>query len=105
MAGFTVVYDACVFYPAPLRDLLLASAELASRRGTVGGIVRFLEIATRHTGFVVQDAGEFHLRVQLPAGADHLLEVARQIVSATKPAHVTAEVVVAPTDTEQGGSR
>ena len=26
MAGFTVVYDACVFYPAPLRDLLIRLA-------------------------------------------------------------------------------
>ena len=26
MASFTVVYDACVFYPAPLRDLLIRLA-------------------------------------------------------------------------------
>ncbi|MCP5142689.1 MAG: PIN domain-containing protein [Chromatiales bacterium] len=26
MSGFTVVYDACVFYPAPLRDLLIRLA-------------------------------------------------------------------------------
>ena len=27
MASFTVVYDACVFYPAPLRDLLIRLAQ------------------------------------------------------------------------------
>ena len=27
MAGFTVVYDACVFYPAPLRDLMVRLAQ------------------------------------------------------------------------------
>lgn len=32
MASFTVVYDACVLYPAPLRDLLLRIA--------VSGVVR-----------------------------------------------------------------
>lgn len=83
---------------APLRDLLLASAELASRRGTAGGMVRFLEIATGRTGFVVEDAGDFHLCVRLPAEADHLIDTVQRIVAATKPAHVTAEVFVAPTE-------
>ena len=27
MANFTVVYDACVFYPAPLRDLMVRLAQ------------------------------------------------------------------------------
>jgi hypothetical protein len=78
---------------APLRDLLGISAELASTRGTVGGIVRFLEVATRRTGFAVEDAGEFHLRVRLPAGADGLADTVTRILAATKPAHVTAEVL------------
>jgi len=78
---------------APLRDLLGISAELASTRGTVGGIVRFLEVATRRTGFTVEDAGEFHLRVHLPAGAEGLADTVSRILAATKPAHVTAEVL------------
>jgi hypothetical protein len=81
---------------APLRDLLCASAELSSRRGTVGGITRFLEIATRRTGFRVEDAGSFHLRVYLPTGGEDLAEVVTRIVWATKPAHVTAQVLPAP---------
>ena len=30
MANFTVVYDACVLYPAPLRDLLMRLARIAA---------------------------------------------------------------------------
>jgi hypothetical protein len=81
---------------APLRDLLGVSAELAATRGTVGGIVRFLEIATRHTGFTVEDAGNFHLRVHLPPGAEGLVDTVARILAATKPAHVTAEVLSPP---------
>lgn len=80
---------------APLRDLLAESADLAARRGTVGGIVRFLEVATGHTGFTVQDAGGFHLRVTVPGDAADLLETVARIVAATKPAHVTADVRLA----------
>ncbi|CAL8970092.1 hypothetical protein PROP_03322 [Propionicimonas sp. T2.31MG-18] len=80
---------------APLRDLLCASADLAARRGTVGGIVRFLEVATRRTGFAVEDAGGFHLRVRLPEGGEDLADTVARIVAATKPAHVTAEVLAA----------
>ena len=77
----------------PLRDLLGLSAELASTRGTVGGIIRFLEVATRRTGFTVEDAGEFHLRVHLPPGAEGLVATVARILAASKPAHVTAEVL------------
>jgi len=83
---------------APLRDLLGISAELASTRGTVGGIVRFLEVATRRTGFTVEDAGEFHLRVHLPSGAEGLADTVSRILAATKPAHVTAEVLAGAAD-------
>ena len=45
---FTVVYDACVFYPAPLRDLLIPpiSAEQFvnnMRRQGLPGVADFLE--------------------------------------------------------------
>ncbi len=78
---------------APLRDLLVASADLAARRGTAGGIVRFLELATRRDGFTVEDAGGFHLRVRLPPGAGHLAATVERIVAVIKPAHITSEVV------------
>ncbi|MBO1031406.1 hypothetical protein IPV09_08660 [Tessaracoccus sp. SD287] len=80
---------------APLRDLISASADLAATRGTAAGLVRFLELATRQTGYTVQDAGLFHVRVLVPAGAADQRETVARIVAAIKPAHVTAEVVVA----------
>lgn len=91
---------------APLRDLLQESADLASRRGTAPGMIRFLELATRRTGFRVEDAGGFHLRVHLPADAADLAEEVTRIAAAIKPAHVTAEVVLATPDattTDDGG--
>lgn len=89
---------------APLRDLLVESADLASRRGTAGGIVRFLELATRRTGFRVEDAGGFHLRVHLPAGAADLADTVERIVAVIKPAHITSEVIapVPPTPAAEG---
>ncbi len=78
---------------APLRDLLVASADLAARRGTAGGITSFLELATRRDGFVVEDAGGFHLRVHLPPGAGDIAEVVERIIAVIKPAHITSEVL------------
>ncbi len=76
-----------------LRDLLSASADLAAQRGTAAGMVRFLELATRRTGYTVEDSGAFHVCVRLPAGAEELADTVVRIVAAIKPAHVTAEVV------------
>ena len=87
---------------APLRDLLVASADLAASRGTAAGIVRFLELATRRTGYTVEDAGGFHLRVHLPPGAEPITDTVERIVAATKPAHITAEVV--PPASDSGGA-
>lgn len=81
---------------APLRDLITASADLAARRGTASGIVRFLELATRATGYTVEDAGGFHLRVLIPETAEAHRDTVTRIVSSIKPAHVTAEIVSAP---------
>ena len=45
----TAIYDACVLYPAPLRDLLmqLALAELFQARWTTKSVDEFLEILLR----------------------------------------------------------
>lgn len=79
----------------PLRDLVSARAELSAARGTAVGLVRFLELATRATGFAVEDAGRFHLRVHVPETAAGQRGTVERIVRAMKPAHVTAEVVIA----------
>lgn len=80
---------------APLRDLIAESADLAARRGTASGLVRFLELATRTSGFVVEDAGGFHVRVTVPAEAQAQRATVERIVASIKPAHVTAEIAVA----------
>lgn len=76
---------------APLRDLIAAAADLSARRGTAGGMVRFLELATRVTGYEVADAGDFRLRVTIPAEAEPQRDAIARIVAVIKPAHVTAE--------------
>lgn len=83
---------------APLRDLISASADLAARRGTVSGLIRFLELATRTTGFAVEEAGRFHVRILVPSAAEAQRDTVSRIVAAIKPAHVTAEVIPVPAD-------
>jgi phage tail-like protein len=76
-----------------LRDLVAASADLAARRGTPAGLVRFLEIATGVEGFRVEPVpGEFHVRVSVPAEAAEHLDLVRHVVRTLRPAHVTSEV-------------
>lgn len=81
---------------APLRDLVTAAADLSARRGTPGGMREFLRVATGVDGFVVDDVpGAFHLVVTAPAAAGDQIDAVRRIVHTLKPAHVTAQVVVA----------
>ncbi len=92
----------------PLRDLIAAAADLAARRGTAAGMVRFLELATRVTGYEVSDAGNFRLLVTVPAEAEPQREAVARIVAVIKPAHVTAELSPPdpsppPADEEPGG--
>lgn len=76
-----------------LRDLIAASADLAARRGTPAGLVRFLEIATGVEGFRVEPVpGEFHVRVSVPTEAAEHLDLVRHLVRTLRPAHVTSEV-------------
>ncbi len=88
---------------APLRDLITAAADLSARRGTPGGMREFLRVATGVDGFVVDDvSGAFHVVVTAPAAAVDQLDAVQRIVDALKPAHVTAEVVVAPSHPAAG---
>lgn len=80
----------------PLRDLIGAAADLSARRGTAPGMVRFLELATRVTGFAVTDAGNFRLLVRVPAAAEPQRDAVARIVAVLKPAHVTAELSPPP---------
>lgn len=84
----------------PLRDLIAAAAELSTRRGTAAGMVRFLELATRVSGFGVRDAGGFHLVVDVPPEAEPQRDAVARIVAVIKPAHVTAALSIPPAPAE-----
>lgn len=79
------------------RDLIAAASQLSARRGTVDGLVRFLHLATGVRGFTVGSVpGAFHMLVGVPSAAEGQLELVRRIVEGTKPAHVTAAIMVLP---------
>ena len=81
--------------PERLRDLIANSAELSARRGTAGGLRRFLHLATGIPGFTVDDVpGAFHLIVGAPAAAADQLLLIRRIVDCTKPAHTTCRIEI-----------
>lgn len=83
-----------------LRDLVAASPELAARRGTASGMIRFLELATGASGWALQvDPDDFHLTVGVPPAAQQALPVVTTIVETIKPAHVTASVHPLPAAT------
>lgn len=81
--------------PDRLRDLIAASAELSARRGTPGGLARFLHLATGVDGFLVHEVpGAFHVRVVVPAPAADQRDLVARLLEVLKPAHVTGEVVL-----------
>lgn len=93
---------------ARLRLLVAMSARVGRRRGTLRGLLEVLGLATGLTGFTVDDAvpsvvpnGQpgpprpFHFRVTVPADGAEVLDLVRAVVEQEKPAHLTAEVVLA----------
>ena len=79
-----------------LRELCAAAAGLSRQRGTRHGLVRFLEVATGHTGFRIEEnvgrdgmARPFHLTVTAPAAAQPHRELIHAVVAFEKPAYVT----------------
>lgn len=95
-----------------LRELIASAAALSRRRGTTGGLERFLEIATGHRGFEIDeqvpgDDGRprpFHVRVHAPAEARTRRALVTAIIEREKPAYVTYELEfgeAAPTRAEK----
>jgi phage tail-like protein len=90
-----------------LRELIASAASESKWRGTSAGLVRMLERATGVQGYHVEEtvtdkSGRqlpFHVRVIVPRGAEHYLDLVRRIVQHEKPAHVIATVAL-----EQTGS-
>ncbi len=84
-----------------LRELIAAAADLSQWRGTLHGLVRFLETATGITGFTVDEqvldalgqVRPFHMQVNAPAAAQPYAALVQRIVELEKPAYMTAEVV------------
>jgi phage tail-like protein len=83
-----------------LRLLVAEAASLTRTRGTPGGLLRTLFLATGHDGFVLDErpvdaAGRprpFHLVVYPPAGAEAQRELIARIVDADRPAYLTFEI-------------
>jgi phage tail-like protein len=75
-----------------LRDLIASAARLSKLRGTVRGLVLFLEIEEQVPG----ENGvprPFHMRVRAPAASEPLRRLVAQIVEMEKPAYLTYELV------------
>jgi phage tail-like protein len=80
-----------------LRALIAEATRLSQLRGTPGGLVRFLEIATGMAGFEIVEevAGPdgrgipFHFVVRVPVGAGGQRALIERIVEREKPAHTT----------------
>ena len=86
---------------ARLRDLITSSADLSARRGTAGGLARFLHLATGTNGFrIVEGADDFHFQVMVPSAAADQLDMITRIVAQLKPAHLTADISVSATGSE-----
>jgi len=80
---------------ARLRDLIASSADLSARRGTAGGLARFLHLATGTDGFrIVQGADDFHFQVMVPDAAADQLDMISRIVAQLKPAHLTVDILI-----------
>ncbi|MEE2524075.1 phage tail protein [Pseudarthrobacter sp. J75] len=87
------------------RELIAAASQLSARRGTVDGLVRFLHLATGVRGFTVGSVpGAFHMLVGVPSAAEGQVDLIRRIVDGTKPAHVTAAIMVLPADGPGGAA-
>lgn len=86
-----------------LRELVAAATSLAQWRGTVKGLLGFLETATGVAGFVIEEqvAGAdgrirpFHIRVSIPRETATYRAMIERIVEAEKPAYVTCEFRIA----------
>lgn len=81
-----------------LRELVASAAYLSMWRGTVTGILRFLEVATGIGGYTVEEqfsGRPFHVRFIGPAEAEPFAAMLTRIIEMEKPAYVTFELAFA----------
>ncbi len=91
-----------------LRELVFEAVSLSKMRGTVQGLVHFMETATGVRGFVIDEnvaldgsARAFHLVIKVPAEARRYEAIIHRIAQAQKPAYVTYELN--PIEATEGG--
>lgn len=85
-----------------LRELVAVAALESKWRGTAGGLVRMLEMATGTSGFQIEervtgDDGRplpFRIRVDAPSEAAPYLNLIQQIAEHEKPAHVVLDLEI-----------
>jgi phage tail-like protein len=79
---------------ARLRLLVSLSADLAQWRGTPGGLMWLVSLATGIAGLRLAPTGPFAVRIVVPAGAAAQADLVREIAAQEKPAHLVVDVVV-----------
>jgi phage tail-like protein len=87
-----------------LRDLIATAASLSRSRGTVRGLIRFLETATGVQGFQIDEnvpgpdgqPKPFHMLIRAPAAAARFQIMIERIVEAEKPVYLTYELEFNP---------
>ena len=81
-----------------LRELIAAASELGKWRGTMSGLIGFLETATGFSGFEIVEnprgplggpPRQFHILVRAPAAARPISDLVQRIVEEEKPAYLT----------------
>ncbi len=83
---------------ARVRLLVSLSADLAHWRGTPGGLMWLLGLATGVEGLRLEPTGPFRVRVVVPATASAQAALVREIAAQEKPAHLVVDVVVEGTE-------
>ncbi|HET7723989.1 MAG TPA: phage tail protein [Propionibacteriaceae bacterium] len=80
---------------ARMRLLVSLSAELSDWRGTPGGLMWLLTLATGVQGLHLDTTGPFAVRIVVPQESAAQADLVREIAAQEKPAHLVVEVVVA----------
>ena len=84
-----------------LRGLIGVAAELARKRGTAGGLILFLEVATGTRGFEVDEdlrtpdgaRRPFHVQIRAPQTTAPHRALIERIIDSEKPVHVTYDLI------------
>lgn len=79
---------------ARMRLLVSLAADLAHWRGTPGGLMWIVGLATGVDGLRLEQTGPFRVRIVVPAAASAQAGLVREIAAQEKPAHLVVDVVV-----------